>query len=32
LRTQFEEQVLRDAFPEYGAYARQTRRLIPFVL
>jgi protein-S-isoprenylcysteine O-methyltransferase Ste14 len=31
LRTYYEERVLRRAFPEYAAYARKTRRLIPFV-
>lgn len=32
VRTHFEERVLRDAFPEYAAYADKTRRLIPFIL
>ncbi|HET9849911.1 MAG TPA: isoprenylcysteine carboxylmethyltransferase family protein [Candidatus Dormibacteraeota bacterium] len=32
LRTYFEERVLRSAYPQYEAYARHTRRLIPFVL
>jgi protein-S-isoprenylcysteine O-methyltransferase Ste14 len=31
LRTYYEERVLRRTFPEYAAYARKTRRLIPFV-
>jgi protein-S-isoprenylcysteine O-methyltransferase Ste14 len=31
LRTHFEERVLRNAYPTYEAYARHTRRLIPFV-
>jgi protein-S-isoprenylcysteine O-methyltransferase Ste14 len=32
LRTYFEERVLRSTYPQYEAYARHTRRLIPFVL
>jgi protein-S-isoprenylcysteine O-methyltransferase Ste14 len=32
LRTYYEERVLRDAYPAYEAYARRTRRLLPFVL
>src|ERR1700704_3310384 len=32
LRTYFEERVLRSTYPQYEAYARRTRRLIPFVL
>ncbi len=32
VRTEYEERVLRAAFPEYEAYARHTRRLIPFIL
>lgn len=32
IRTHFEERVLRDAFPEYDAYASHTKRLIPFVV
>jgi protein-S-isoprenylcysteine O-methyltransferase Ste14 len=32
LRTYFEERVLRSAYPTYEAYARRTRRLIPFIL
>jgi protein-S-isoprenylcysteine O-methyltransferase Ste14 len=32
LRTHYEERVLRDAYPTYEAYARRTRRLIPFIL
>lgn len=31
VRTYYEERVLRRVFPEYAAYARKTRRLIPFV-
>ena len=31
LRTYYEERVLRRVFPEYDAYSRKTRRLIPFV-
>jgi protein-S-isoprenylcysteine O-methyltransferase Ste14 len=31
-RTYFEERVLRTTYREYAAYARRTRRLIPFVL
>lgn len=31
-RTYFEERVLRSAYPTYEAYARRTRRLIPFIL
>ena len=31
LRTFYEERVLRRAYPQYAAYARQTRRLIPFI-
>ncbi|HYY46979.1 MAG TPA: isoprenylcysteine carboxylmethyltransferase family protein [Candidatus Angelobacter sp.] len=31
-RTYFEERVLRTAYPTYEAYARRTRRLIPFIL
>ena len=31
LRSHYEERLLRATFPEYGAYARRTRRLIPFV-
>jgi protein-S-isoprenylcysteine O-methyltransferase Ste14 len=27
-----EEKLLREAYPEYGEYARRTRRLIPFVV
>ena len=30
-RIQLEERVLRDAFPEYAAYAKRTPRLIPGV-
>ena len=32
VRTYFEERVLRSTYPQYEAYARRTRRLIPFVL
>jgi protein-S-isoprenylcysteine O-methyltransferase Ste14 len=32
VRTHFEERVLRSTYPQYEAYARHTRRLIPFVL
>ncbi len=32
VRTHFEERVLRSAYPTYEAYARRTRRLIPFIL
>jgi protein-S-isoprenylcysteine O-methyltransferase Ste14 len=32
VRTEYEERVLREAFPEYEAYAGHTRRLIPFIL
>src|SRR2546428_3819511 len=32
VRTYFEEGVLRSTYPQYEAYARQTHRLIPFVL
>ncbi len=32
LRTSFEERMLRSTYPQYEAYARHTRRLIPFVL
>jgi protein-S-isoprenylcysteine O-methyltransferase Ste14 len=31
LRSRFEERLLTAAYPEYREYARQTRRLIPFV-
>ena len=31
LRARFEERLLRGAFPEYGAYAARTRRVIPGV-
>ena len=31
VRIQAEEQLLRAAMPEYGAYAARTKRLIPFV-
>jgi protein-S-isoprenylcysteine O-methyltransferase Ste14 len=32
IRTYFEERVLRSTYPQYEAYARNTHRLIPFVL
>jgi protein-S-isoprenylcysteine O-methyltransferase Ste14 len=32
VRTHFEERVLRATFPQYTTYARQTRRLIPFIV
>lgn len=32
VRTRYEERLLRQVFPEYAAYARRTRRLIPFIL
>lgn len=31
-RVVWEERLLRDAFPDYGDYARSTRALIPFVI
>jgi protein-S-isoprenylcysteine O-methyltransferase Ste14 len=31
IRARFEERLLARSFPEYAAYARRTRRLIPFV-
>jgi len=31
VRARFEERLLARSFPEYAAYARRTRRLIPFV-
>lgn len=31
LKLRHEECLLRETFPEYGAYARRTRRLVPFV-
>lgn len=31
-RTYFEERILRATYPTYEAYARRTRRLIPFIL
>ena len=31
VRASFEERLLRATFPEYAAYTRRTRRLIPFV-
>ena len=30
-RIHYEEQVLKDSFPEYEAYAAQTRRVIPYI-
>ncbi|HEV2014595.1 MAG TPA: isoprenylcysteine carboxylmethyltransferase family protein [Candidatus Dormibacteraeota bacterium] len=32
LRTRFEERILRATYPQYEAYARHTRRLVPFIL
>ncbi len=32
VRTYFEERILRATYPQYEAYARHTRRLIPFIL
>jgi protein-S-isoprenylcysteine O-methyltransferase Ste14 len=32
IRTYFEERVLRATYPQYEAYARHTRRLVPFIL
>jgi protein-S-isoprenylcysteine O-methyltransferase Ste14 len=32
VRTTFEERVLRHTYPQYTAYARHTRRLIPFIV
>jgi protein-S-isoprenylcysteine O-methyltransferase Ste14 len=32
VRSYYEERVLRSTYPQYEAYARHTRRLIPFVL
>jgi len=31
IKLQYEERLLMDRFPEYEAYRRQTKRLIPFV-
>jgi protein-S-isoprenylcysteine O-methyltransferase Ste14 len=31
-RTYFEERIMRTVYPSYEAYARRTRRLVPFVL
>jgi len=31
IRASFEERLLRATFPEYAAYARRTRRIVPFV-
>jgi protein-S-isoprenylcysteine O-methyltransferase Ste14 len=31
IRTYFEERVLRATYPQYEAYARHTRRLLPFL-
>jgi protein-S-isoprenylcysteine O-methyltransferase Ste14 len=31
LRSQYEERLLTDTYPEYREYARHTRRLIPFI-
>jgi protein-S-isoprenylcysteine O-methyltransferase Ste14 len=32
LRTLFEEALVTERYPEYAAYARRTRRVIPFIL
>jgi protein-S-isoprenylcysteine O-methyltransferase Ste14 len=32
LRTRYEEDVLRQAFPEYKTYSRTAKRLIPWLL
>jgi len=32
VRTHFEEQILRATYPQYEAYARHARRLIPFIV
>ena len=32
VRTYFEERILKATYPQYEAYARRTRRLIPFVV
>lgn len=32
VRTHYEEAVLRDSFPEYEDYARQTKRLLPWLI
>ena len=32
VRTHFEERMLRATYPQYEAYARQTRRLIPYII
>jgi protein-S-isoprenylcysteine O-methyltransferase Ste14 len=32
VRTRYEEDVLRDSFPEYTEYARQTKRLLPWLI
>ena len=32
IRTYFEERVLRATYPQYEAYARHSRRLVPFIL
>jgi protein-S-isoprenylcysteine O-methyltransferase Ste14 len=32
VRTHFEERILRATYPQYEAYARHTRRLIPFIV
>ena len=31
IKPQYEERLLMERFPEYEAYRRQTKRLIPFV-
>jgi protein-S-isoprenylcysteine O-methyltransferase Ste14 len=32
VRTHFEERILRATYPQYEAYARRTRRLIPYIV
>jgi protein-S-isoprenylcysteine O-methyltransferase Ste14 len=32
LRTRYEEEVLRDSFPEYAQYAQETKRLVPWLI
>jgi protein-S-isoprenylcysteine O-methyltransferase Ste14 len=32
VRTHFEERILRATYPQYEAYARHARRLIPFIV
>ena len=31
VKLQYEERLLKERFPEYEAYRRQTKRLIPYV-